>query len=338
MSNRFWRVAGGLGLDHLNMATGAKPAPGPGQVLVRMKAASLNYRDLLTVQGGYGSKQMKELIPLSDGAGTVEAVGSGVTRFKVGDRVTANFFQGWLAGEPSAEKFATALGGMIDGTLCEYRALPEEGLVATPPHLDDAEAATLTCAGLTAWSAVVTQGRVQPGDTVLIQGTGGVSLFALQFAKMAGARVILTSSSDEKLERGRALGADETINYKTTPEWGKAARRLTDGKGCDHIVEVGGAGTLNQSIRAVRVGGTISMIGVLAGPSSDLTIPLVVMTNIRLQGVTVGSREQMEAMCRGIAQAKMKPVVDRVFPFEQAKDAFAYMSSGRHFGKVAIAI
>ncbi|MCW5731257.1 MAG: NAD(P)-dependent alcohol dehydrogenase [Alphaproteobacteria bacterium] len=334
-----WRVSGGAGLDHLQLVEVPVPEPGPREVLVRLGAAALNYRDLLTIKGGYGSRQLKELVPLSDGAGTVEALGPGVTRFGVGDRVTANFFQSWIGGPPSEARLAGNLGGMLEGTLTEYRVFHEDGLVATPPHLSDAEAASLTCAGLTAWSAVVTQGRVQPGETVLVQGTGGVSLFALQFARMAGARIIATSSSEEKLARLRQLGADETINYRTTPDWGKVARGMAGGLGVDHVVEVGGAGTLNQSIRAVRVGGTISMIGVLAGPAEgDLAIPLVVMQNIRLQGVTVGSRDQMEAMCRAIARLGVRPVIDRIFPFAEAKDAFAHMAAGRHFGKVAIAL
>lgn len=338
MINRYWRLSGGMGLDHLHFQQGPIPTPGPGEVLVRMRAAALNYRDLLTLQGGYGSKQQKELIPLSDGAGVVEAVGTNVDRFQVGDRVTACFFQNWQGGEPSAEKFASALGGLLDGTLAEYRIFSENGLVRTPAHLSDVEAATLTCAGLTAWSALVTQGQVRPGDTVLVQGTGGVSLFALQFAKLCGARIILTSSSDEKLRRGRALGADETINYKTTPEWARTVRAFTQGKGCDHVIEIGGAGTLQQSIRAVRVGGIISMIGVLGGATSELTIPLVVTTNIRLQGVTVGARDGMEAMCAAIAQHQLHPVIDKTFLFEEAKEAFAYMTAGAQFGKITIAI
>lgn len=334
-----WRLSGGAGLDYLQLVEAPVPEPGPREVLVRIRAAALNYRDLLTIKGGYGSRQLKELVPLSDGAGTVEAVGPGVTRFGAGDRVTANFFQSWIGGAPSEERLAGNLGGMLEGTLAEYRVFHEDGLVATPPHLSDEEAASLTCAGLTAWSGVITQGRVQPGETVLVQGTGGVSLFALQFAKLAGARVIATSSSDEKLARVRKLGADETINYRTTPDWGRTARSLTGGRGVDHVVEIGGAGTLNQSIRAVRVGGAISMIGVLAGPGEGaLAIPLVVMQNIRLQGVTVGSREQMEAMCTAIARHGMRPVIDQVFPFAEAKEAFAHMASGQHFGKVAIAV
>lgn len=327
-----------FGLEALTLTERPQPEPGPGEVLVRVRAASLNYRDLLVAQGLYGGKPRFPLVPLSDAAGEVAALGPGVSRFQPGQRVTANFFQGWLSGEPSAEKFGTSLGARNDGVLAEYRCFPEDGLVATPGHLDDAGAASLPCAGLTAWSAVIGQGAVKPGEVVLVQGTGGVSLFALQFAKMAGAEVIATSSSDEKLARAAALGADYGINYRSTPEWGKAARALLGGRGVDHIVEVGGAGTLNQSIRTVREGGTISMIGVLSGPAHEFTIPLVVMRNIRLQGVTVGSREAMEAMLRAVALRRMQPVVDRVFPLAEARAAYEHLAAGRHFGKVVIAL
>ena len=280
-----------LGMDNLKLLERPDPQPGPAEVLVRIKAAALNYRDLVVVDGGYGSQQRTaDLIPLSDGAGEIAAVGDGVTGFKPGDRVVANFFQNWLAGGPTVEKLASSLGGRIDGVLCEYRVFPEAGVLHTPTQLSDIEAAALPCAGLTAWSAVISQGEVGPGDRVVVQGTGGVSIFALQFAKMAGAEVIATSSSDEKLEKVRALGADHVINYRTTPEWGKAVREMTDGAGVDHVVEVGGADTLRQSIRAVRVGGRISLIGVLSGAKHELMLPWIVTQNVRLQGVTVGSR------------------------------------------------
>ncbi|HYM30356.1 MAG TPA: NAD(P)-dependent alcohol dehydrogenase [Candidatus Cybelea sp.] len=331
-------LSGGFGLANLKPATRDVPAPGAGQVLVRMRAASLNYRDTLVVQGGYGSRQRKSLVPLSDGAGEVAALGSGVTRFKVGARVVASFFQGWISGEPTQEKFASSLGGGLDGVLAEYCVFDAEGLVPTPGYLSDEEAACVPCAGLTAWSAVVTQGDVRPGQVVLVQGTGGVSLFALQFAKLCGAEVIATSSSDEKLARSKALGADHLINYKTTPEWGKAARAITKGRGVDHVVEVGGAGTLKESIRAVKIGGTISMIGVLAGPANDLPVPLIVMQNLRLQGVTVGSREGLEAMLTAMTRHGTKPVVDRVFPMKEAHAAFEHMTAARHIGKIVVRI
>jgi NADPH:quinone reductase-like Zn-dependent oxidoreductase len=299
---------------------------------------TLNYRDLITLKGGYGSRQKFPLIPLSDGAGVVEAIGSNVRGFAPGDRVIGSFFEGWIGGEPSEAKMRSALGGAVDGVLTEYRVFPASALVKTPEYLGDVEAAALPCAGLTAWSAVVKLGGVKPGQTVLTQGTGGVSIFALQFAKMCGARVIATSSSEAKIERLGKLGADVTINYKSTPDWGKKARDITR-HGVDLVVEVGGVGTLNESIRATRIGGTIAFIGVLAGPpSAELRISLMVMQQQRLQGVTVGSAEDLQSMVDAIAVNHVKPVIDRVFPFEQAKGAFSYMASGAHFGKVAIAL
>ena len=325
-------------VDAMMLVEKPVPAPGPGQVLVKLKAVTINYRDLLTVKGGYGSRQKFPLVPLSDGAGVVESVGAGVTSFKVGDRVTGSFFEGWLGGEPSEEKMRSNLGGALDGVLCEYRVWPAAALVRTPDHLGDAEAASLPCAGLTAWSAVIKLGNIRSGQTVLTQGTGGVSIFALQFAKMSGARVIATSSSEAKIEKLMQLGADVTINYKATPEWGKLARQMT-GHGVDLVVEVGGVGTLNESIRATKIGGTIAFIGVLAGrPESESRLPLMVMQQQRLQGTTVGSVEDLQAMADAIAVNRMKPVVDKVFSFSEAKAAFAHMGSGAHFGKVAIAI
>jgi len=314
------------------------PEPGQGEVLVRLKAATLNYRDLLTVKGGYGSRQKFPLVPVSDGAGVIERVGPGVREFAAGDRVIGGFFESWLSGEPSQAKMRANLGGAVDGVLQEYRIFPEHAVVRTPDHLSDVEAAALPCAGLTAWSAVVKLGGLKPGQTVLTQGTGGVSLFALQFAKMCGARVMATSSSDAKIERLKQLGADFTLNYKTTPDWGKKAREWS-GDGVDLVVEVGGVGTLNESIRATRIGGTIAFIGVLAGrPQSESRLPLMVMQQQRLQGVTVGSVEDLKAMADAIAFHRMKPVVDKTFSFDQVKQAFAHMESGAHFGKVAIEI
>ena len=331
-----WELQGPAGFDDMKLVEKPVPTPGPGQVLVKLKAATINYRDLLTVKGGYGSRQKFPLVPLSDGAGVVECVGPGVTAFKAGDRVTGSFFEGWLSGEPSEAKMRSNLGGALDGVLCEYRVWPAAAVVRTPDHLSDVEAASLPCAGLTAWSAVVKLGNLKPGQTVLTQGTGDVSLFALQFARMSGARVIATSSSEAKLERLKQLGADITINYKTHPDWGKLARQQT-GTGVDLVVEVGGVGTLNESIRATRIGGTIAFIGVLAGkPDAESRLPLMVMQQQRLQGVTVGSVEDLQAMANAIAANGMKPVVDRVFPFAEAKAAFAHMASGAHFGKVAV--
>jgi len=333
-----FELQGPDGFDALKLVDRPVPQIGTREVLVRLKAATLNYRDLLTVKGGYGSRQKFPLVPVSDGAGVVEQVGSGVQQFAAGDRVIGSFFESWLGGEPSGTKMQAALGGSVDGVLAEYRVFPAHALVKTPPHLSDVEAAALPCAGVTAWSAVVKLGGIRPGQTVLTQGSGGVSLFALQFAKLSGARVIATSSSDAKIERLEALGADVTINYKTTPDWGKKARELTT-HGVDLVVEVGGVGTLNESIRATRIGGTIAFIGVLAGPPSGSSrLPLMVMQQQRLQGVTVGSIEDLKAMCDAIAMNGMKPVIDRTFAFDQVKEAFAHMESGTHFGKVAIAI
>jgi NADPH:quinone reductase-like Zn-dependent oxidoreductase len=333
-----YELQGPSGIDGLALVERPVPAPGAGEVLVRLNAATLNYRDLLIVKGGYGSRQKFPLVPASDGAGLVEAVGPGVRAFAPGDRVIGSFFEGWLSGEPSEAKMRAALGGAVDGVLAEYRVFPAQALVRTPEHLSDSEAAALPCAGLTAWSAVVKLGGVKPGQTVLTQGTGGVSLFALQFAKMSGARVIATSSSAAKIERLKSLGADITLNYQLTADWGKKARELS-GHGVDLVVEVGGVGTLNESIRATRIGGTIAFIGVLAGPPpAELRISLMVMQQQRLQGVTVGSVEDLQAMIDAITVNRMKPVVDRTFSFDQAKEAFSYMASGAHFGKVAVAI
>ena len=333
-----YELQGPNGIDGLALVDKPVPEPGQGEVLVRLKAATLNYRDLIAVKGGYGSRQKFPLVPLSDGAGVVERVGPGVREFAAGDRVIGSFFENWIAGEPSETKMRSALGGAVDGVLSEYRIFPKHALVETPEHLSDVEAAALPCAGVTAWSAVVKLGGLKPGQTVLTQGSGGVSLFAIQFAKMCGARVIATSSSDAKIERVKQLGADFTLNYKATPDWGKKAREWT-GRGVDLVVEVGGVGTLNESIRATRIGGTIAFIGVLAGPpTSDSRLPLMVMQQQRLQGVTVGSVEDLQAMADAITVHRMKPVVDRIFPFDQAKQAFSHMESGAHFGKVAIAI
>jgi NADPH:quinone reductase-like Zn-dependent oxidoreductase len=326
------------GIDGLRLVERPVPQPGPGGVLLRIRAVTLNYRDLLTIKGGYGSRQKFPLIPLSDAAGIVEAVGPGVARFKIGDRAFNSFSQNWTGGTPTEEKFAGAAGGMLDGVLTQYRVFPEHGLLHPPSHLSDVEAAALPCAGLTAWSAVVKFGATRPGSVVLTQGTGGVSVFALQFAKLAGARVIATSSSEEKIEKLRKLGADATINYRGNPQWGKEARALTNGRGVDLVVEVGGAGTLNESIRAVRIGGTLAMIGVLAGPANDLRLPLVVMQQLHLQGVTVGSLDDLEAMVDAVAHHRLRPVVEKTFPFAAARDAFRYMSEARHFGKVAITL
>ena len=331
-------IRGGFGLDNLALVERPEPRPGPGEALVRLRAAALNYRDLLTAQGKYNPKQKLPLIPCSDGAGEVVEVGEGVTRVAPGDRVSPIFAQRWIAGVPTREKLRSTLGGPLDGTLAELAVFDQEGLVKVPEHLSDEEAATLPCAAVTAWSALVTEGGMTAGDTVLVQGTGGVSLFALQIAKLLGARVIATTSRDDKLARARALGADEGINYRDVPEWGARAKELTGGAGVDHVVEVGGAGTLQQSLRAVRVGGTISLIGNLTGTKSELLLTQIFMQRIRVNGILVGHRESFEAMNRAVAFHRLRPVIDRVFPLEEARAAFDHMAAGEHFGKIVIRI
>src|ERR1700733_8373322 len=319
-SLKCYEIDGPKGVDGLALVDRPVPKPGAGEVLVRLTAATLNYRDLLTIKGGYGSRQKFPLGPVSDGAGVIETIGSDTRDFAPGDRVIGSFFQNWMGGEPGEAKMSAALGGSVDGVLTEYRVFPARALVKTPEHLSDIEAAALPCAGLTAWSAVVKLGAVKPGQTVLVQGTGGVSLFALQFAKMCGARVIATSSSDAKIDQLRRLGADLTLNYRNTPDWGKKAREWSR-HGVDLVVEVGGVGTLNESIRATRIGGTIAFIGVLAGPpAASSRLPLIVMQQQRLQGVTVGSIEDLRAMCSAISFNRMKPIVDSVFPFAEVRE------------------
>lgn len=324
-------------MDNLTLTERPDPKPGPGQVLLRVKAASLNYRDLVVPRRGYGRLTGElPLIPISDGVGEVVAIGEGVSRVGVGNRVCPTFFQSWIGGEPTMERLTSTLGGPLDGVMAEYMVLSDQTVVKVPSYLSDEEAATLPCAALTAWSAIVTQGNVKAGDKVLVQGTGGVSLFALQFAKLQGAHVIVTSSRDEKLQRALDLGADEGINYTSTPEWGKVAKTLAGGDGVDHIVEVGGAETLPQSLRAIRAGGTISLIGVLSGLNMNASLGLIVTRQVRLQGITVGNRDGFEAMMRAISQHALRPVVDRVFAFEELRVALDYLASGTHFGKICI--
>lgn len=331
-------IQGGFGLENLKLAQRPRPEPGPGQVLLRMKAASLNYRDLLTVQGAYNPKQPLPLIPFSDGVGEVAVLGQGVQRLELGQRVAPIFCQGWLGGQPTKEKLRSTLGGPLDGTLAQYMVVDQEGVVPVPDYLDHVEVAALPCAAVTAWTALVTEGRVKAGDTVLVQGTGGVSIFALQIGCLLGARVIVISSSEEKLDRARELGAAACINYVEKPLWAREVRRLTDGKGADHIVDVGGAGTLEQSLQAVCSGGRVSLIGVLSGVAAKLNIIPVLMQMVRVQGILVGHRESFEALCRALAVQQTRPVIDQVFPLEQTREALDYMASGAHFGKICITI
>lgn len=308
-------------------------APGPGEVTVGLRAASLNYRDLLVAGTEAG------IVPLSDGAGVVEAVGAGVGAFAAGDRVVVGFMPGWVEGRFSAAKQATSLGGSgVDGVLRERITVGAGALVRLPDGLGFAEAATLPCAGVTAWSAIVEGRGVRPGETVLLLGTGGVSIFALQLAKLAGARVIITSSSDEKLARARNLGADVTINYRSTPDWAQAALDATGGEGVDLAVDVGGPATLNDTLRAVRHGGAISLMGVLTGFSGPIDTAAILRKRILLQGIYVGSTAMLAGLIRALAAAGTVPVVDAAFPFERAEEAYACLAGAGHFGKVVVDI
>lgn len=323
----------GFGLDHLGHLDRPDPTPGPGQVVVRVKAASLNYRDLLIAKGQYNPKLAFPRVLGSDAAGEVAAVGGGVTRWKPGDRVANCFMPHWADGPITDAAAKSTLGSDRDGVLAELVVFEESGLVPLPGNLSFEEAATLPCAAVTAWNALA-GGGCGPGKTVLLQGTGGVSIFALQFAKALGAKVFITSGSDEKLARAAKLGADAGVNYKTNPDWDKWARAQT-GTGVDIVVEVGGAGTLDRSLKAVRTGGHVALIGVLAGAGTFNPIP-VLMKAVTLQGVFVGSRAMFEAMNQTIVAHGIRPVIDRVFPFAQAAEAFRHLESGSHFGKVVI--
>ena len=335
---RVFQIEGDWGMDHLQLSTRPEPEPGPGQVLVRMQASSLHYRDLVVPDRGYGSYTgTLPLIPVSDGVGTVSAIGPGVRRVAPGDRVCPTFFQGWLAGEPDLDRLTGSLGGPLDGTMAETMCLSEDGVVKVPAHLTDNEAATLPCAALTAWSALTTGAATKAGDRVLVQGCGGVALFALTFAKLLGAHVTVITSSDERIARVKAHGADAAINYRAVPEWAKATREITGGRGFDLIVELGGEKTLPQSLRCIRPGGTVAMIGVLSGGTMAASLGLIVTRQVRLQGVTVGHRDAFVAMLRAIEQHRVRPVVDRVFAFEELKQALAYLRSDAQFGKVSIA-
>ena len=325
------------GLDSITPAQRPDPRPGSGEVLLRMHAWSLNFRDLLVARGAYGAPPQAGLVPLSDGAGEVLEVGAGVSRVKPGDRVAGCFMQGWLAGEVSSDYAKTALGGAIDGMLTEYKVLSAEGVVKLPASLSYEEAATLPCAAVTAWNALVREARVKAGDVVVLQGTGGVSLFALQFAKLHGARCIITSSSDDKLALARGLGADELINYRKQPDWEKAVMALTGGRGADVVVEVGGAGTLEKSLNAVRFGGIVTLIGVLTGTAGPIPTAAILRRHMRVQGIYVGSREMFDEMNRAIALHGLKPHIDRVFGFDDARAAYEHLAGATHAGKVVIA-
>ena len=329
-------LEGDWGLENLRLGERDRPEPGPGELVIAIKAISINPRDLVMCNGGYGRMGGDlPIVPLCDGAGEVVAIGQNVDGFAEGDLVMPTFSRTWLSGTSSATTHLGAHGGPLDGTAQELMCVPANAVVRAPAHLSAVEAATLPCAAVTAWDAIVEQGGVCAGDVVLLQGTGGVSLFALQFAKMHGATAVVTSSSDEKLERVKALGADHVINYKSDPDWHKTARKITGGGGVDHVVEVGGAGTLERSIGAVRPSGTISLIGVLSGIAAELALGRVVTQNIRLQGVTVGSREMLARMARAMEANGTRPVIDDArFAFEDLAAALAALPKGAHFGKV----
>jgi NADPH:quinone reductase-like Zn-dependent oxidoreductase len=332
---RKWQISS-FGLEGLQLVEQNPPQPAPGEVLVHVHAISLNYRDLMVVQGRYNPKLAMPRVPCSDGAGEVVAVGAGVTQWKPGDRVCGIFMQRWLDGPPSASKSKYALGGDIDGMLASEVVLSQDGLVRVPEHLSYEEAATLPCAAVTAWNSLFKVADTQPGHTVLILGTGGVSVFALQFAKMAGARVLGTSSSDEKLTHAKKLGLDAGLNYRANPDWEKWAFEQTGGEGVDLVVDVGGSGTLPRAFKALRHGGIVAQIGVLAGVADQLDIRPIFAKQLRIHGVYVGSRADFISMNHAITQSRLKPVIDRVFAFDEAPSALRYLESGAHFGKIVL--
>ncbi len=336
MTDEAWALRGAFGIDRLAREERAAQAPGFGEARVRMEWVSLNRRDLMLVESVYNPRQVLPVVPCSDGAGVVEAVGEGCARVRAGDRVVVHFFPGWIAGEPAMAKLSRARGGQGgEGTLQQTMTISEQALIPLSAAISTEAAATLPCAALTAWAAVVEHGGVKPGSTVVTQGTGGVSLFAVQFARMLGARVVATTSSDAKAERLRELGAAHVVNYRTEADWARRVRDLTGG-GVDLVVEVRGADTLDASLRLVRPGGTIALIGVLSGARASINLPLAVMRQVRLQGVTCGHRENFEAMLRAVEAHGIDPVISHRFAFAEAREAFACMASNAHLGKIAI--
>jgi NADPH:quinone reductase-like Zn-dependent oxidoreductase len=331
-----WRVPAGGQIDGLQLVEEPAPQPGPGQVRLRLAAASLNFRDLMVLRGGYPVQGEGPLVPGSDGAGTVVETGPGVTRLAVGDRVATSFFPDWVDGPMSFAGIVGALGGGRQGTFTEELVVSEEALVKSPKHLSSAEAATLTCAGTTAWHALFETGTLQPGGTVLLLGTGGVSVWALQLAKAAGCRVIITSSSDDKLAKATALGADATINYARTPEWSGEVRKLTAGAGVDLVLEVGGEKTILQSLASVRMQGTVVTIGAVSGSGGGIPPRALIPGATRVQGVYVGPRRMHEKLARFVENSKLRPVVDRTFDFAELPDACRHFQAGKHFGKVVV--
>jgi NADPH:quinone reductase-like Zn-dependent oxidoreductase len=329
-------LEGGTGFDKLRLVDRPIPEPRRYEIVIRVKATALNYRDLEIVRGTYHVKFDHPLVPLSDGVGEVVAAGEGVRRFKIGDRVCGTFWQSWVGGSFDMADAASQRGGPIDGLLSDYARLDEQAAVLAPAHLTDLEAATLPCAAVTPWHALVTEGGLKAGDTVLLLGTGGVSLFGLQFAVMAGARTIVTSSSDEKIARAEALGAKATVNYRRHPDWAAEVLALTEGRGVDHVVEVGGPESFAQSLRAVRAGGQINVVGYLGGREGKINPLDIFARRVTVRGIPVGSRASFENMNRAISANGLRPVIDRVFPWTKAVDALRYLESGAHFGKVVL--
>ena len=327
-----------FGIDRVRQVTMDDPHPGPGQVLVKLNAASINYRDFMICAGRFGSPNDLPIVPLSDGAGEVVAVGEGVASLGIGDHVAPLFFPCWISGDALGDERAVSTGLEADGCLREFGVFDEQSVVKSAAHLTDEQAACFPCAGLTAWSALVTTSKVQPDDTVLVLGTGGVSIFALQFAKALGARVIVTSASDAKLENARTLGADEVINYRDTPEWGLAAKDLTGGRGVDVVIEVGGTETLGQSFAAVRRGGHIPIIGALAGAKMDILVYDLIGTNAHVHGISVGNRSSCEDMMRFVDKHRITPVIHRNYAFDDAVDALHAIDRGEHVGKLTVKI
>jgi len=331
-----WQIEKSFGLENLQLIDTPSPKLKDGQILIKMTAASLNYRDLVTVAGAYGKTVKTPLTPCSDGVGHVVETGPATHTFKAGDRISPIFFPDWHDGPATPEVIPQALGGAFDGTLSEYMVVDEKSCVGVPDYLSDSEAASLPCAALTAWNALFEQATTNSSDCVVVQGTGGVALFALLFAKAAGAQVLITSSSNDKLDRAKELGADHCVNYYDNPNWLQEVKKIWP-EGADHVIELGGAQTLEQSIRATRIGGHISLIGVLTGPNtSSIPLPMILMRNIRIQGVTVGSRAAFERMNTFMEKHNIKPVVDKIFPFREVPSAFKHLESGQHFGKVCI--
>ena len=325
-----------FGLENLKRAERLVSEPGTGEVMIRVRAVSLNYRDLLVVQGKYNPRLKLPRVPISDGAGEVVSVGAEVTAWKPGDRVVVPFFPAWLDGELTPDKAASALGGDVDGLLREFAIVRADALLPLPPHLSFEQAATLPCAAVTAWNGLFVSGNLQPGRTLLLQGTGGVSLFGLQFGRMAGATIILISSSDAKLERARAMGAHHTINYRAEPDWEKRVLEITGGRGVDLTLEVGGAGTLSKTLRATGYAGHVSLIGVLSGIAGEVQIGHILHKALTVRGIYVGSRAMFQAMNDAITQHRLEPVIDHVFSFDESLEAFRHLESAQHFGKIVI--